>query len=134
MEKIKKVQNKSCELIFILDRSGSMGGLEEETIKGYNSVIKNQSSLNKNLKVTTVLFDNQIEKIYDGVDANSAMLNDKQYFVRGTTAMLDAVGTDISFRILTNLISIVRFIHIRRSQKCLLTIAEFLWECLMIFG
>lgn len=95
MEKTKKILNKNCELIFILDRSGSMGGLEEETIKGYNSVIKNQSALNKNLKVTTVLFDNQIEKIYDGVDANSAMLNDKQYFVRGTTSMLDAVGTTI---------------------------------------
>lgn len=95
---MKKTYNKQlrlCELIFILDRSGSMGGLEEETIKGYNSVIKNQIALSDNLKVTTVLFDNFIEKIYDGVDAKEAMLNNKQYYVRGSTAMLDAVGTTI---------------------------------------
>lgn len=88
-------KNKNCELIFILDRSGSMGGLEEETIKGYNSVVKTQSALDGDLKVTTILFDNQVEKIYDGVDADKAELNNKQYFVRGTTAMLDAIGTTL---------------------------------------
>ncbi len=93
--KTTQTTNKDCELIFILDRSGSMGGLEEETIKGYNSVIKKQSALEGDLKVTTVLFDNQIEKIYDGVSAGKAKLNNKQYFVRGTTAMLDAIGMTI---------------------------------------
>ena len=48
-------------LIFILDRSGSMGGLEDETIKGYNSVVKQQAQLGGELKVTTVLFDNEVE-------------------------------------------------------------------------
>lgn len=94
MEKTNQTK-QNCELIFILDRSGSMGGLEEETIKGYNSVVKTQSSLGGDLKVTTILFDNQVEKIYDGVDANNATLDDKQYFVRGTTAMLDAIGSTI---------------------------------------
>lgn len=95
MNKTNETKNKNCELIFILDRSGSMGGLEDETIKGYNSVVKQQSSLDDNLKVTTVLFDNEVEKIYDGVEAKKAKLTDKQYFVRGTTAMLDAIGTTI---------------------------------------
>ena len=72
-----------------------MGGLEEETIKGYNSVVKEQSKADGNLKVTTILFDNQVEKIYDGVDAKNAKLNSKQYYVRGSTAMLDAIGTTI---------------------------------------
>ncbi len=93
--KTTQTTKKDCELIFILDRSGSMGGLEEETIKGYNSVLKKQSELEGDLKVTTVLFDNQIEKVYDGVSANKAKLNNKQYFVRGTTAMLDAIGMTI---------------------------------------
>lgn len=93
--KTTQTKNKNCELIFILDRSGSMGGLESETIKGYNSVIKTQSALDENLKVTTILFDNQIEKIYDGVSAKQAKLNDKKYYVRGSTAMLDAIGTTI---------------------------------------
>jgi hypothetical protein len=74
-EKTTTQQNKQkTELIFILDRSGSMGGLEEETIKGYNSVIKNQQKLGGELSVTTILFDNQYEKIFDGVSAKDAKL------------------------------------------------------------
>lgn len=95
MEKTNDMKLELCELIFILDRSGSMGGLEEETIKGYNSVVKNQIELSDNLKVTTVLFDNLVEKIYDGVDAKEAILDNKKYYVRGSTAMLDAIGTTI---------------------------------------
>ena len=96
-EKTTTQQNKQkTELIFILDRSGSMGGLEEETIKGYNSVIKNQQKLGGELSVTTILFDNQYEKIFDGVSAKDAKLTDKQYFVRGTTALLDAIGLTLN--------------------------------------
>ena len=73
-----------------------MGGLEEETIKGYNSVIKNQQKLGGELSVTTILFDNQYEKIFDGVSAKDAKLTDKQYFVRGTTALLDAIGLTLN--------------------------------------
>ena len=82
MKKTKDENNKNCELIFILDRSGSMGGLEEETIKGYNSVVKKQIEECENLKVTTVLFDNQIDKIYDGVSGKDAMLNDTKIQVK----------------------------------------------------
>lgn len=95
MKKTNDAKLGLCELIFILDRSGSMGGLEEETIKGYNSVVKNQIELSDNLKVTTVLFNDLVEKIYDGVDAKEAFLDNKKYYVRGATAMLDAVGTTI---------------------------------------
>ena len=48
-----------------------------------------------NIKVTTILFDNKVEKVYDGVEANKAKLNESKYFVRGSTAMLDAIGTTI---------------------------------------
>lgn len=96
MKETTKTKNQNnTELIFILDRSGSMGGLETETINGYNSVVKKQTEECENLKVTTVLFDNQIDKIYDGVSGKDAMLNDKQYFVRGSTALLDAVCVTI---------------------------------------
>lgn len=95
MKQTTQTNNNNCELIFILDRSGSMGGLEKETIKGYNSVVKKQNTLMPNIKVTTILFDNKVEKVYDGVEANKAKLNESKYFVRGSTAMLDAIGTTI---------------------------------------
>lgn len=92
-----KIQNQTkTELIFILDRSGSMGGLEDETIKGYNSVVKNQQKLGGDLSITTILFDNQYEKIFDGVCAKDAKLTNKQYYVRGTTALLDAIGLTLN--------------------------------------
>lgn len=83
-------------LIFILDRSGSMGGLEDETIKGYNSVVKQQAQLGGELKVTTVLFDNEVEEIFSKVSPKKAKLDKKKYYVRGSTAMLDAIGMTLS--------------------------------------
>jgi len=83
------------EIIFLLDRSGSMSGLERDTIGGFNSFIEMQRKLPGRIKLTTVLFDNQYEVLWDGVDAIQAKLTEKDYFVRGTTALLDAVGKTI---------------------------------------
>jgi len=83
------------EIIFILDRSGSMAGLEADTIGGYNGFLEKQEALPGRTQVTTVLFDDQYEVLYDGVDASSAKLIEEQYYVRGMTALYDAVGKTI---------------------------------------
>lgn len=83
------------ELIFILDRSGSMAGLEKETIGGFNSLVKKQCTLPGKTAVTTVLFDEEYEVLWDGRDADQAVLTEKDYYVRGMTALLDAVGKTI---------------------------------------
>lgn len=81
------------ELVFILDRSGSMSGLEKDTIGGFNSMLEKQRKEPGAAVVSTVLFDNEIEVVYDRVDiAKVPNLTDKEYFVRGCTALLDAVG------------------------------------------
>jgi hypothetical protein len=83
------------EIISILDRSGSMAGLEKDTIGGYNSFIATQAKLPGDLKVTTILFDDKYELLYNGVNASEAMLNETNYTTRGSTALLDAVGKTI---------------------------------------
>jgi hypothetical protein len=83
------------EIISILDRSGSMGGLEKDTIGGYNSFIAAQAKLPGEVKVTTVLFDDKYELLYNGVNASEAILNETNYTTRGSTALLDAVGKTI---------------------------------------
>lgn len=81
------------ELVFILDRSGSMGGLEGDTIGGFNSMIAKQKEADGEALVSTVLFDNLSEVIHDRVDVRKiAPLTDKEYYVRGCTALLDAIG------------------------------------------
>ncbi len=81
------------ELVFILDRSGSMGGLEQDTIGGFNSMLEKQRREPGEAVVSTVLFDNEIEVIHDRVAiADVPNLTDKEYYVRGCTALLDAVG------------------------------------------
>lgn len=81
------------ELVFILDRSGSMSGLEKDTIGGFNSMLEKQRKEPGEAVVSTVLFDNEIEVIHDRVPVtNVPSLTDKEYFVRGCTALLDAVG------------------------------------------
>ena len=81
------------ELVFILDRSGSMAGLEKDTIGGFNSMLEKQRKEPGDAVVSTVLFDNEIEVIHDRVTiADVPNLTDKEYFVRGYTALLDAVG------------------------------------------
>jgi len=81
------------ELVFILDRSGSMGGLEKDTIGGFNSLIEKQRKEPGNALVSTVLFDNECEVIHDRLPLDKVpLLTEKEYFVRGCTALLDAVG------------------------------------------
>lgn len=81
------------ELVFILDRSGSMSGLEKDTIGGFNSMLEKQRKEPGDAVVSTVLFDNETEVIHDRVAiADVPNLTDQEYFVRGCTALLDAVG------------------------------------------
>ena len=81
------------ELVMILDRSGSMRGLEEDTIGGFNSMIEKQKREDGEAYVSVVLFDDRTEVPYDRVDINKVEpMTDRQYYVRGCTALLDAVG------------------------------------------
>ena len=84
------------ELVIILDRSGSMQGLEADTIGGFNSMIEKQKKEEGDAYVSVVLFDDKMDVIYDRVDIKKIEpMTDKQYYVRGTTALLDAVGRAI---------------------------------------
>lgn len=90
------MSNNTTKLIFILDRSGSMSGLEQETIGGFNSLIEKQKKEEGEAYVTTVLFDNDIEVIHNNKNIHSiSKLTNKDYYPRGMTALLDAVGTTI---------------------------------------
>ena len=81
------------ELVMILDRSGSMSGLEADTIGGFNSMIEKQKKEEGEACVSVVLFDDCAEVLYDRVDIRKTEpMNDRQYYVRGCTALLDAVG------------------------------------------
>lgn len=81
------------ELVFILDRSGSMAGLELDTIGGFNSMIAKQKREAGEAVISTVLFDNTSEVIHDRVDIQKIEpMTEKQYYVRGCTALLDAIG------------------------------------------
>ena len=81
------------EVVFILDRSGSMSGLEEDTIGGFNSMIEQQKQGEGEALISTVLFDNVSEVIHDRVPVKSvALLTREDYSVRGCTALLDAIG------------------------------------------
>lgn len=85
--------NNITELVFILDRSGSMCGLEADTIGGFNSMVEKQKALEGKCYVSTVLFDDKSDVIHDRLDLQQVpALTDKEYFVRGCTALLDAVG------------------------------------------
>ena len=84
------------ELVFILDRSGSMEGLEQDTIGGFNSMLKRQKNEEGEALVSTVLFDDLTQVIHDRVAIqNVPPLTQKEYYVRGCTALLDAVGKAI---------------------------------------
>lgn len=84
------------ELVFILDRSGSMAGLEGDTIGGFNAMIENQRGEAGEALVSTVLFDNETEVIHDRIPLDKIPnLTAKEYYVRGCTALLDAVGSAI---------------------------------------
>lgn len=94
------------ELVFILDRSGSMSGLEKDTIGGFNSMIEKQKKEEGEVIVSTVLFDNQMKVVHDRVPMEQVKsLTDKDYYVGGCTALLDAMGHAIK--------------HINQVQKSL---------------
>ncbi|MDY3079276.1 MAG: hypothetical protein SOR56_03595 [Oscillospiraceae bacterium] len=84
------------EIVFILDRSGSMAGLEDDTIGGFNAMIEKQKNEEGDACVSTILFDNYIEVIHDRVDIRKVRpMTRRDYYVRGCTALLDAVGRTI---------------------------------------
>lgn len=84
------------ELVFILDKSGSMGGLEIDTIGGYNSMLEKQKSMDGECHITTVLFDNNYELLHDRIDIKAVSpISEKEYAVGGATALLDAIGRTI---------------------------------------
>lgn len=85
------------EMVFILDRSGSMAGLEGDTIGGYNSLLEKQRKEVGEATVTTVLFDDQYEMIHDHAAIGKVKdITNKEYFARGMTGLLDAVGKTIN--------------------------------------
>ena len=84
------------ELVFILDRSGSMAGLESDTIGGFNAMLEKQKKVEGEATVTTVLFDDRYELLHDRIAIGGIRpLTGEQYYVRGCTALLDAVGRTI---------------------------------------
>lgn len=92
------------EMLFILDRSGSMCGLETETIGGYNGLIEKQRHVEGNAIVNTVLFDGEMNVIHNRVPLEKVKpLTEKEYYARGCTALLDAVAKSVK--------------HIRKVQK-----------------
>lgn len=87
------MKNNTTELVFILDRSGSMCGLEADTIGGFNSMINRQKQQEGKCYVSTVLFDDVSEVVHDRVLLDDIRpMTDKDYYVRGCTALLDALG------------------------------------------
>ena len=89
------MNHKLTEIVFILDRSGSMKGLEADTIGGFNGFVKKQATLGQTL-LTTILFDDHYEILHDQIDAGNAVLTKEAYFTRGSTALLDAIGKTIN--------------------------------------
>lgn len=84
---------KLTEIVFILDRSGSMSGLEKDTIGGFNSLVEKQKKEKGKAYISTVLFDNHSQVLHDRVSVDKINpMTDKDYFVRGSTALLDAIG------------------------------------------
>lgn len=102
------MKNTHTELVFVLDRSGSMHGLEEDAIGGFNSLLKENQELKESCKVSTILFDNQIELIHDRFEIEKIKpLTEKEYYVRGSTSLLDAIGTGIT-----------KIQHVQKHQDC----------------
>ena len=87
------MNNNLTEIVFILDRSGSMAGLEDDTIGGFNAMLEKQKKEPGEALLSAVLFDHCSEVVYDRVDLQKIEpMTEKQYFVRGSTALLDAIG------------------------------------------
>ena len=94
---VEKKKNNIVDVVFILDRSGSMGGLESDTIGGFNSMLEKQRKIEGKAFITTVLFDDQYELLHDRIDISKVKnITEKEYYVRGNTALLDAIGKTIA--------------------------------------
>ena len=92
----KNIIEEGMDIVFLLDRSGSMAGIESDTIGGYNSYINDFKD--KNVRVTTILFDGRYESLYKRTPISEVdELTNKEYFVRGSTALLDAIGRTIKY-------------------------------------
>ena len=90
------MKKNSTELAFILDKSGSMHGLEKDTIGGFNSMLDKQKAAEGECRVTTVLFDSSCTVLHDRIDIAAVRpMTDEDYCAGGSTALLDAVGTTI---------------------------------------
>ena len=90
------MQNELTELVFILDKSGSMSGLEDDTIGGFNAMLAKQQKEAGQAIITTVLFDDKYELLHDRININGIRpITDKEYCIGGSTALLDAVGKTI---------------------------------------
>mgnify|MGYP000997116735 CR=1 FL=1 len=103
MKGLVNLKKNITEIIFILDRSGSMSGYESDTIGGFNGFIKIQNLKDEKTNLTVVLFDHEREILWDGIEINNVILTEKEYFVRGSTALLDAIGhtiIDVSNRLI----------------------------------
>lgn len=93
---MKQQTNNITEIVFILDRSGSMGGLESDTIGGFNAMLKKQKQEEGKAFVTTVLFDHECFTLHDRLPVEQVPeMTSKDYTVRGCTALLDAIGSTI---------------------------------------
>lgn len=91
------MNNNLTELVFILDKSGSMSGLEHDTIGGFNSMLQKQKKEEGDALITTVLFDHGYELLHDRVNIKNVNdISEKEYFVGGSTALLDAMGRTIN--------------------------------------
>jgi len=90
------MKKNATELVFILDKSGSMGGLESDTIGGFNAMLQKQKAVPGECRITTVLFDNRYELLHDRLDIRAVhSMTEKEYQVGGCTALLDAMGRTI---------------------------------------
>lgn len=112
-------ENRTMELVFIIDRSGSMAGLESDTIGGFNSMISRQKKEKGDCRVTTVFFNNRVDVIHNRIDLMKMRpLPDSVFQPGGCTAMLDAVGSSIQ-----NMISLQRYTDpASRADKVLFVI------------
>ena len=89
----EKIKNGITEMVFIIDRSGSMAGMEEDTVGGFNSMIEKQKKLDGKCYVSTVLFSNSSSVLHDRVDIQTVQpMTEREYNVGGGTALLDAIG------------------------------------------
>lgn len=98
MKKLVKINPpKNLDLVFLIDRSGSMHGSESDTIGGFNSFIEKEKAKDFDVKVTAILFDHEYEVLYKRKDIDEvSKLTSDEYFVRGSTALLDAIGRTIT--------------------------------------